>query len=268
MISWHDDGWQVRDLGSLNGTWIDGVRLPAGDRAAIGLDNRLGFGVADDDWQLADPGGPEPLARDPGGAVVRPVNGLLALPTIADPRATIFFGVDRQWVVELDGAVRPVTDQDSLDIDGTTWTLFLPAQFDPLPGTLKTTAVTVRAIATIGLRFRVSSDEEHVEVTVRWNDGDDLVLPARSSHYTLLTLARARLGDAAQGVADGEQGWLHAGDLADMLGFTAERLNIEIFRARALLAKAGVIDAARLIERRPLSRQLRIGVGRLDVGRA
>jgi len=269
VISWGDDGWQVRDLGSLNGTWVDGARLAAGERVAVGPEARLGFGVADDDWRLVDESEPGPAARDEAtGEIIRPSAGMLALPTVADPRASLFVGDDGHWVIEIDGAVRRAIDQDTLTLDGRTWTLFVPSQLDPLPGTLKASGVVARGVGTIGLGFRVSADEEHVDLTVRWGDGGELPLPPRSSHYTLLTLARARLDDAGRGVADGEQGWLHAGELADMLGFTAERLNIEIFRARSLLAKAGVVDAPRLIERRPLGRQLRIGVARLDISRA
>jgi hypothetical protein len=52
-----------------------------------------------------------------------------------------------------------------------------------------------------------------------------------------------------------------------MLQYTAERLNLEIFRARALLAKLGFADSTHLIERRAGTRQLRIGIARLQVVR-
>jgi hypothetical protein len=81
----------------------------------------------------------------------------------------------------------------------------------------------------------------------------------------LLTLARARLEDARTGVAPEERGWIYASRLADMLQYTLERLNLEIFRARSLFAKLGFADATRLIERRTVSRQLRIGVSGLHV---
>jgi hypothetical protein len=83
----------------------------------------------------------------------------------------------------------------------------------------------------------------------------------------LLTLARARIEDARDGLAAGEQGWIYASDLARMLQYTAERLNLEIFRSRSLFAKLGFADATELIERRPATRQLRIGVARLQVTR-
>jgi hypothetical protein len=52
-----------------------------------------------------------------------------------------------------------------------------------------------------------------------------------------------------------------------MLQHTPERLNVEIFRARSLFAKLGFADATHLVERRTVSRQLRIGVIGLHVTR-
>jgi hypothetical protein len=52
-----------------------------------------------------------------------------------------------------------------------------------------------------------------------------------------------------------------------MLHYTAERLNLEIFRARSMFAKYGFVDSTNLIERRPANRQVRIGVARLHVTR-
>src|SRR4051812_34010518 len=43
-IAWSGDRWELRDLGSLNGTVVDGRRLAAGDRTPITRDARLVFG--------------------------------------------------------------------------------------------------------------------------------------------------------------------------------------------------------------------------------
>ncbi|HET9624688.1 MAG TPA: FHA domain-containing protein [Kofleriaceae bacterium] len=198
VITWSGQCWEVRDLGSRNGTSLDGARLAPGARTPVRRDARLSLGGGEP-WILADD---RPLDAEPRGALVE------------------------------------------------------TAEADPPP-----------ALAELGLRFTPSLDEEHVDVRMCTPDGKQTALPARSCHYTLLTLARARLRDANDGIAAGEQGWLHAADLARMLQFTAERLNLEIFRARALFAKLGVADAPDLIERRPASRQLRIGVHRLQITR-
>jgi hypothetical protein len=203
VISWSGEQWEIRDLGSSNGTWVDGRRLAVGQRTPLRLDSRLGFGSADDRWLLAD--------DRPGGA--------------APP----------------------------------------PGHLDLMPKTLRAEGPPL-LVANVSLCFAPSLDEEHVELEVHSEEAD-LLLPSRSCHYMLLTLARSRIQDAHAGVAEAEQGWTYSSDLADMLGYTAERLNIEIFRARSLFAKLGFVDAARLIERRPSSRQIRLGVSRVHVTR-
>jgi hypothetical protein len=91
-------------------------------------------------------------------------------------------------------------------------------------------------------------------------------LEARAHHYVLLTLARRRLADQADpGLSPAEHGWLHQELLLDMLRTDASRLHIDIYRARRQLGQVGVLGAMRLIERRPGTRMLRIGVARLDV---
>ena len=44
---------------------------------------------------------------------------------------------------------------------------------------------------------------------------------------------------------------------------TPPQLNIDVFRIREQFAKAGVVDAAGIIERRP--GQLRVGTGRITI---
>lgn len=50
-----------------------------------------------------------------------------------------------------------------------------------------------------------------------------------------------------------------------MLRTDANRLHIDIYRARRQFAEVGVLGATRLIERRTGTRMLRIGVAHLDV---
>jgi hypothetical protein len=263
-IAWSGERWEVRDLGSLNGTWLDGRRLAAGERAPVRIDARLAFG-GNDAWLLADDRAAGPTARnDATGEIVHSTTGLLALPSAGDPQATIYRCADGQWRVELGAELRTLADRAQLELAGARWSLFLPSAFGTVPTTLKVDGSPL-VLADVSLWFAPSLDEEHVDVRVRTDDGRDWLLPARSSHYTLLTLTRTRLEDARTGVAPQEQGWIYASRLADMLQYTPERLNLEIFRARSQFAKLGFIDATHLIERRTVNRKLRIGVSRLHV---
>lgn len=265
-VAWSGEHWELRDLGSLNGTWLDGRRLGSGERAAVRRDARLGFG-AGDAWVVADDRPAGPAARsETTSEVVHSTSGILALPSAADPQATIFRRADGQWLVEVGAELRAVADRDALEIGGDRWWLFLPGELGPVPSTQKADG-TQLTLAEISLHFAPSLDEEHVDMRVRTDDGKELILPPRSSHYLLLTLARARIQDARNGVPLDEQGWIYASDLADMLQYAAERVNLEIFRARSLLARLGFADSPHLIERRPGTRQLRIGVARLQVMR-
>jgi hypothetical protein len=256
----------VRDLGSLNGTWLDGRRLAAGERAAVRADARLAFG-GDDAWLLADDRGAGPTARnEANGEIVHSTTGLLALPSAGDPQATIYRRADGQWMIERGTEACAIPERAQIDLAGARWSLLLPGELGPVPTTLKAEGSAL-ALADISLWFAPSMDEEHVDVRVRTDDGKEWLLPPRSSHYVLLTLARARLEDASSEVVTEEHGWIYASRLADMLQYTPERLNLEIFRARSLFAKLGFADAANLVERRTVNRQLRIGVAALHVHR-
>jgi FHA domain len=266
VLTWTGEHWEVRDLGSLNGTSLDGHRLATGQRAPLHRDSRLAFGGGDE-WILADDRSAGPGARnETTSELVHSTSGILALPSVDDPRATVSRRTDGQWLIELGTELRTAMDGDHVDIDGVRWRLFLPSELGPVPETLKADGSPL-LFGSISLWFAPSMDEEHVDVRVRADDGNESSLAPRSSHYMLLTLARARIEDARAGVALDEQGWRYATDLARMLQYSAERLNLEIFRSRALFAKLGFADSAGLIERRPASRQLRIGVARLHVTR-
>jgi hypothetical protein len=50
-----------------------------------------------------------------------------------------------------------------------------------------------------------------------------------------------------------------------MLGSDDAKIYLEVFRARRQLADAGVLEAARIVERRNSTRQIRIGTERFVV---
>jgi hypothetical protein len=265
-ISWSGERWEVRDLGSLNGTWLDSRRLAPGERAPVRANARLAFGGSDA-WLLADDRAAGPAARNEAtGEIVHSTTGLLALPSAGDPQATIYRCSDGQWLVELGVELCATRDRAQLELSGARWALFLPNELGLVPTTLKVEGSPL-VLTDVSLWFAPSMDEEHVDVRVRTDDGKEWLLPPRSSHYMLLTLARLRLEDARSGAAPDEQGWVYASRLADMLQYTPERLNLEIFRSRSLFAKLGFVDATHLVERRTVTRQLRIGVVRLHVAR-
>jgi hypothetical protein len=259
-ISWTGSAWLVQDLNSRNGTFVDNRRLAAGERLAVARGAQLGFGRPQG-WTLGDDGPPEAMALPlVDGPPITASGGLLALPSAEDPAATIFRDV-HGWRMELRGDVQAVEDGRVIQLGEQAWRLVLP---EALPATWEESDEGP-TIDTITLRFAVHRNEEYVELVVM-HGVRRIDLEARAHHYVLLTLARRRLADQADpGLSPAEHGWLHQELLLDMLRTDASRLHIDIYRARRQLGQVGVLGAMRLIERRPGTRMLRIGVARLDV---
>ena len=117
---------------------------------------------------------------------------------------------------------------------------------------------------TASLSFSVSRDEEYVHLRVL-QGRLTLDLGARAHHYMLLTLARRRLADAAEGCSDDACGWVSLEDVAHNPSMAPPRLNVHVWRLRKQLASGGVANAARIVERRGSTRQLRVGTGRIAI---
>jgi hypothetical protein len=109
------------------------------------------------------------------------------------------------------------------------------------------------------LRLAVSRDEEEVHAELEVS-GNRLSLPTRVYLYMLLLLARYRQQDAVNGLADGEAGWRYADEVSGALAVDLTTLNTHVFRIRRDLAKLGLCDPHNLIERRALTKQLRLGI--------
>jgi len=256
VLYWDDDSWHVRDLGSRNGTLVNGGLL-RGDSRSLALGDRLGFGGPNEDWTLVDASEPEPCAIKGDGAP--PVPGkskLLILPTEKEPEASIFLTGD-DWHAEVDGVLRPVGTGDWLSLPSGRWQLLLPVAPQ---GPSRATAQAPFTLGDISLEFRVSRHEERVAVTIRYKQ-ETRVLPTRSYLYTLLALAREVVADGGHEDA----GWIHPEDLAQQLACTREKLNLDIHRLRRLFQVAGVADFGDVVERRAESHELRLGVRRVSI---
>ena len=259
-IHWTGTRWELRDLGSRNGTFIDGQSLAAGDRRLLaeGVTFTLGTGDA---FTLDDASPPVPSARHTRTALLRTAaEGLLVLPDDDRPEMSIFEDAGGRWVAESRDETRLVVDREVVIADGEGWILDLPSA----AGETWEARAVVPTLETISLRFGVSRDEEHVEITML-HGGKATALPSRRHHYLLLTLARALLEDRAASAA--ERGWVDSQELCRMLATDPPALNVDVFRARRQLASLGVHGAAGIIARRPTAGQLRLGTDRIEVAR-
>ncbi len=262
VVQWTGTEWEVRDLGSRNGTYVDDMKLTAGEARPLGLGVRLRFGRAGPDWALSDASGPALMAiHVESGETRQAEGGYLALPDPQQADLCVYQSTQGAWIVEQAGEPSPLEDRAVLATDdGARWRIHLPTA---LAGTQQDTAGIV-LVAGLRLRFFVTRDEEHVELVALAGERR-LDLQARAHHYPLLVLARQRLTDRAAGVPEGEEGWLRQDELTRMLRMDDNHLNICIHRARTQLGKLGVHDAAALVERRSGSRQLRLGARDVDV---
>lgn len=251
FLWWSGDGWRVRDLGSRNGTWLDGRKLSTGEDVPIDGNSRLCFGAADaPEWRLSGELAPTARATEVhSGAVVEALDGLLALPP-ETPGALVYSDLLGTWVMEAHGQTLPAEDGQVVVLDGSAWRLSLPG-----PNGATSVAREGPSLLSGHLHFHISRDQEHVGVEIV-SGGQTMVLERREHWWPIFVLAKERLADRE--AAPHDQGWLDSEQLEKKSGVDIHNLNTYIYRARRQLAAAGVEHAAQLVEVR--RGQRRIGV--------
>jgi hypothetical protein len=253
--------WVVKDLGSRNGTWANGTRLEPGSSVPIGKESVIQFG--DVRAVLTCDSAPTLCVRDESsGECIVADGGLLTLPNEENPSASAYEASPGNWVVELDDRAQTVQDGDTFYLEGRRFLAKVPSADAPraFQSTVRSLPSILLAAAT--LHIRVSQDEESIETSLV-QFGAPVRVPPRATHQVLLALARQRLADRAEGVDEAEQGWIYSDELAKALAYDRERVNVDIHRLRQQFSALGVLDAARLIERRPTTRQLRLGLANI-----
>lgn len=258
-FDWAGGGWEVRDLGSKNGTFLDSRRLGAGEPARLGEGSRVAFGKADDAWiflRASEAG--VGARRQPEGTLRWGVANTLSLPDEDHPSCTVFLDEDNRWVVDQDGEQRGVRDGEVLVVGEVRWELILPSSYRDTVDI----SVTPPTLSDLHLHFYVSTNEEHVHLKVLMHH-QEFDLGARTHHYVLLTLARLR--GQSRDPAALTSGWAYSDELAPRLHIETNTMNVNVHRIRQAFAKLPIEGGANIIERRATARQLRISNVRYTV---
>lgn len=265
-IRWTGKAWELHDLASRNGTFVQGRRLAARERVLLLPQMRIQFGLGAAEWILIDASPPLAVAirvRDRQRVIES--GGLIALPSEAAPRVFLVLDELGRWVCEeaSGGDARVVDDDTALMVDGEAWR-FRAAT--PADGTSGGSSARI-SVDNLVLRFRVSPDEEQV-LLVADISGKTLPVDTRAHHYLLLTLARERLAQMRAGASSMlSHGWIHQDTMSRMLKKSPTLLNVEIYRARRQFAELGIRDAARIIERRRDTGEIRLGCSSFEIER-
>jgi len=256
-IHWKGDGWELRDLGSKNGTLLEGRRLGPGERVPLQAGQSFLLGTSGTCFQLVEASPPAARARHVASQRVHEGSAsLLLLPDDEHPLASLFLDGQGHWVLESGEQRRQVVDQERLRLAGEEWVLELPS------ATTETLDGEASGLGRLHLKIGVSRDEKHVVVTVVHGQ-QHTVLPPRSSHYLLAILARIRLKDCQ--LPEAEQGWVDRDTLCQMLVTDSNRLNVDIHRVRRQLSTLGLRDPASVVERRPGTGHVRLGIRSVEV---
>ena len=255
-ISWTGRHWEIRDLGSRNGTYIDGTRIETGTNVRLLLGSRVAFGDLRTAWTVIDDAAPSIMAiHKTNGHVQSGQSDLLVLPGVEAPEVSIYADSQGWWRIDDNqGSAELVSDQQTVVTTTGEWTVLLPSVPEGTP--LVEAQLPFDAIE---FRFTVEP-EERVRVAIVAH-GIEKLLPEREHSLVLLTLARARKSDAD--LPTDQRGWRDRDELERSLGLHGNSLNVAIHRARQQLSAAGVQGAAGLVEVRP--RQRRLGTDRFRI---
>jgi hypothetical protein len=261
-LTWDGRAWRLRDLGSRNGTFVAGQRIPPGQQVTLHPGAEIGFGAAQSHYQFVEGSAPRLMAFGPDQIRIAE-DDVLCLPSTDECEAMIFRDSDERWVIESAEGTRPLDDEECVVVGGRPFHVHLPG------GVLVThDAEDLRedALDDGVFELMVSHDGEHVDLCLRHGDRVRPIEP-RAHAFLLLALARARLADVAQArLPESEHGWMHREDLMKELAIEdPQLLNLWVYRARQQLAQLKLRGASRVIERREGAGQLRLGLQNLRV---
>ena len=226
-IRYVGSGWRLRDLGSTNGTWLNGAVASSEEDEALERGDLLCFGHPDGEaWELIDDGPPEAFVWSAG----RRQQVVAAGDRLEVPGGPALVSGVEGWVVEHDGDAGPLGNGASVPgAEG--WELWIPAP-------LSTRRVPFDLD---GLEVLLELRGEEASLTIVQR-GVRLSFGCRRPWTLLYWLADERQGDPSQG------GWVALETLEARVGVGRKLLDMWAKRARDALAAHGVQGAEGIVE--------------------
>jgi FHA domain len=264
LVRWDGFGWELLDRGSRNGTQLNGTPLEPGRAYRLLKDAVLTFGHVDERWALVDAGEPQTMAVSlETGQALLGTQGLIGLPSSKSPECTLYVAQDGGWRVEqANGEVESIVDGQIIECAGQKFR-FCSACSNSATEALSAPREGVQPL----LHFSVSSDEDFVELTLEYPERR-VPLGSRSHNYLMLTLARQMLADRAANLPEASCGWMDKDQLANGFKMTPQQVDGEVFRIRKHFTQHGLPESTTIIERRPRTKQIRLGLAQLRIERA
>lgn len=259
-VRWNGASWLVEDLGSRNGTWVDGRRLRPRDPVPVRAGTRISVGRPENVWRVESDLPPVALAERIDGRVMLAQRGVLALPDHESPELVVYQSHEGGWVMDTSEGTVPARTNSVARVGDETWTLHLP---EVLNQTL-THHKQVPTPRNVRLRLVVSDDGDQVDAWVQTETGEVHVGP-RAAHQLLRLLAMARLEDERAGAHADDQGWRGQVEVAARLGLSDNALNVAVHRLRRQFEVAGLEDSSGVVERRASVGELRLGITRVVI---
>lgn len=260
--------WELRDLGSHNGTFVDGDRVVPGQRAPLLEGSRVVFGRLGLDVIDAAPPPAHAICRLTGDVRVGR-NGALLLPDEGAPEVVVL-RTDHGWQLGPPALLADGDDAAAEAVEGLievaagqrTWQVRVPSH-------TRQTVRSQRSLRDFTLVVEVREGGDRISLMLEHEEGC-IALPGRAHHEVLWMLARRRLADIEAGKPRAQQGWVTQEEvIRDMRSGAADpvsHLNVLVFRARQQLEPHAPADYKSLVERSAArTGVLRIGSERLRI---
>ncbi|NQZ13044.1 MAG: FHA domain-containing protein, partial [Algicola sp.] len=200
-VGWDGEQWSIKDS-STNGTFVNNQRLAHNQEQVLVIGDKIDFIYIDQHSYMV--GSLEPpksmLIPETPGTPLIVLENLVVLPDEQSPEITLYRNTDGFWLCEGANGTNVLVNGTRIGVLNNTW------RFIEASGCAATVGAQGHSPDdNIEVHFKVSQNEEHV--TLSCKVGAQLFdLGERNHHYLLLLLARARLNDKAENLAEKEQG--------------------------------------------------------------